>query len=306
MQAQAWDAAGHRQIADIAWTKLTPRTKREVSLILMGGDPRYRPTSNKDADTRDAFRKAAIFADAIKTDRETDYESIVSDMNARFFKDGPPDRTDREGDRCKTWHYYDTPLRDTEHHAVRPSNGLRALTLAREQLEDIEQAADKDRRMQCWWLYWVEHLTGDLHQPLHCACSYEFQPDGDAGGNLFYIEDPDHPGSRARLHAFWDAGISRAISREKDQGQSPSVEDVTERWLGDRSLTPSRAKVTDLMVDSWIQDGAKHAQKDVYSGIERNGTPGAEYMDHQVRLCRRLAMLAGSRLAAILNHALGG
>jgi hypothetical protein len=303
--AYAWDAAGHIQIADIAWTKLNAKTKQEVTAILMSGDPKFRPVSAREADVRDAFRKAATYADVIKGDRTTTYEPIIAEMNARFFKDSPPDPKDREAELCKTWHYYDTPIHDSGHHEVRPSNALNALTLARQQLTDLEKAPDKDRRMQCWWLYWIEHVTGDLHQPLHCVSNYQYVPTGDAGGNLFSISDPSRPDGRGRLHGYWDAGISHAIAQDKAQAQSPSVEDVTLRWCADRSLAPSHADAANLKVADWIKEGAKRAESDVYTGIAPDQAPSADYANHQAQLSRRLAVLAGLRLAAVLNSALG-
>jgi hypothetical protein len=44
----------------------------------------------------------------------------------------------------------------------------------------------------------------------------------------------------------------------------------------------------------------------VYSGIARDGKPSDEYRAKQAKLCRRLAVLAGFRLANELNRGLGG
>jgi hypothetical protein len=303
--AVAWDAAGHMQIADIAWTGLSARAKQEVTAILMSGDPQFRPTSDAEADVRAAFRKAATYPDVIKGDRTTVYEPIIAEMNARFFTDAPPDPKDREAELCKTWHYYDTPLHDAGHHPIRPSNALNALTLARQQLTTLEKAPTQDRKLQCWWLYWIEHVTGDLHQPLHCVSNYKYLPEGDAGGNLFMIGDPGRPDGKGRLHGYWDAGISHAIAQDKAQGLSPNVEEVTQRWSQDQNLAPSHSDASDLKATDWIQEGAQHAESDVYTGIEPSAVPSSGYASHQILLSRKLAVLAGQRLAAVLNNALG-
>jgi hypothetical protein len=302
--AAAWDASGHMQIADIAWSRLSARAKHEVTEILMSGDPKFRPVSAAEADVRDAFRKAATYPDVIKGDRTTQYEPIIVEMNAKFFTDAPPDPQNREDERCKTWHYYDTPLHDAGHHPPHASNALNALTLAEQELTTLEKSPDKDRKMQCWWLYWIEHVVGDLHQPLHCVSNFQFLPDGDAGGNLFMIGDPNRPDGRGRLHGYWDAGIDHAVAQDKAQGQSPNVEDVTQRWEHERSLAPSRAAASDLKIADWIQEGVTHSEQDVYAGIEQNATPGSSYAEHQAQLSRKLALLAGYRLASVLNKAL--
>ncbi len=302
--AFAWDAVGHMQIADIAWSKLSRQTKREINAILRSGDPRFRPNSDAEEDVRDAFRRAATYPDVIKSDRNTLYEPIIPEMNSRFFKASPPDLNDNESLLCKTWHYYDTPIRGSAPHPIRDSNALNALDLARHELRRLERTSHIDRKMQCWWLYWTEHLVGDLHQPLHCASSYEFLPNGDAGGNLFPIADPGRPEGKGRLHGFWDAGIGSAIGIDRTQGLSPNVEEVSRRWSADPKLRPSRKVAAGLHVAEWIRDGARRADSLVYSGIQRNSSASAEYVQQQATLSRKMAVLAGFRLAAMLNSAL--
>src|SRR5437870_139746 len=167
----AWDSPGHEQIADIAWTHLTPHAKAEIAKILKKGDPVFQPKKATDASLRTAFRTAATFPDVIKGNHTTIYESIIDKMNRKWLPQ--PNPSDNEDSRCKTWHYYDTPIRvSTGSPQPRESNALKALTFARGQLAALEKAKKPKRKMQAWWLCWIEHVTGDLHQPLHCASSY--------------------------------------------------------------------------------------------------------------------------------------
>jgi hypothetical protein len=301
-RAIAWDSTGHMQVADIAWTKLNDKAKKEIATILMAGDPKFRPASASEADVRDAFRKSATFPDVIKFTRTTSYEDIIDTMNKTFFVAKPPDPKDNEDVFCKTWHYYDLPVRDTGNHPAKESNALKALTMARTELAALETASNPDRKMQCWWLDWVEHITGDLHQPLHCASNYESSPDGDAGGNTFMIKMPgtDRPG---RLHGYWDGAIGRAIAADKDQGLPPAVEEVSQRWVKDFAPAPADAANLDVM--SWIKTGAALADTMVYTGIEKNQAPTKGYDQNTLALCKRQVVLGGVRLAAILNDTLG-
>jgi hypothetical protein len=160
-----------------------------------------------------------------------------------------------------------------------------------------------DPKMACWWLYWIEHVVGDLHQPLHCVSNYEFNSTGDAGGNKFKIESPD--GDRpTNLHSFWDGGIGRAIGEEREKGKDPNVEKVSARWLADRTLAPSSDLVKDLNPMNWIRAGARLADRAVYGNLKPGGRPDMQYMFQQTDLCRKQAVLAGLRLAAVLNKAL--
>lgn len=303
----AWDAVGHMQVADIAWSKLTPKAKSEVTAILMQGDPKFRPVSDKEADVRDAFRKSATYPDVIKGDRTTQYEESIPKMNSLFFILSSPNPNNREHELCKTWHYYDAPIRDKSQgkHPVDLSNAVNALTLTREQLATLEAAPEKDRKMQCWWLYWAEHIVGDLHQPLHCVSSYEYQPEeGDAGGNRLQFPDPTRPNGRGNLHGYWDGGIGRAIATDKQNNLSPNVEEVTKRWSADPAVMSSDKDGANLDTASWITDGAKLADTLVYKDVKPNTPLPTGYAESCTQLCKKQAVLAGSRLAALLNSIL--
>lgn len=309
-RAVAWDAKGHEQIADIAWTKLTPHAKSEITAILMAGDPGFRPASMSETDVRAAFDKAATFADVIKGDRTTTYEQKIQEMNPIFFVKSKPDPNNREDSLCKTWHYYDTPIRDKGDHPAPESNALQALTLARKSLAQLEadfpttSRPNANRIEQCWWVYWIEHVTGDLHQPLHCVSSYEFFPDtGDAGGNKLTIQDPTNPRVR-NLHSYWDGGITQAIAKDKQVGLPVTMEEVTKRWENDPMLAPSASDAANLDVAVWIKDGAVLADKVVYADLKQNSILTNAYTDAAITLSRKQAVLAGTRLAAVLNAAL--
>ncbi len=299
----AWDAVGHMQIADIAWTKLSPHAKAEIIAILEAGDPAFRPASSSDADRRAAFRKAATYPDVIKGDRTTQYESIIPEMNLTFFKNQKIDPDNREDNTCKTWHYYDTPIRDKGKHPAGESNAINAFKLAQEKLAVLEKGGTPDRKMQCWWLYWIEHVGGDVHQPLHCVSSYEFFPDtGDAGGNRIRVIDPARPDRPGALHGYWDAGITHAIAKDREAGLPVTPEDVTKRWNDDKTLAPSARDASDLNIVDWVKSGAEAADKIVYTDLKPNSTLTAEYAAAQIVYCRkRGGSCRGTRLAGVLN-----
>ena len=297
--ARAGNSPGHEQVADIAWSQLTPQTRQQVGAILAAGDPQFRPASANEADVRRAFRKAATFPDEIKTNEHTLYESQVKAFNQQFDLQGV---AVSQRVRCKSWHFLDKPIRDSGHHAPKDaeSNANAALTLARKELSQLQgaPALNRDRKMQFWWLSWIEHIVGDLHQPLHCTSSFQFGNQGDGGGNDFAL-------ATGSLHSFWDSGIDHAKYAEGAQGKPTGVEQVTARWNGEHvfSLTSPAAK--NLNVLSWIDAGAKEADKSVYEDIVPGAAPDAQYQSRHRSICKRGAILAGYRLANLLNAALG-
>ncbi len=296
----AWGGDGHKQIADIAWTKLTPTAKAKLAKILDAGETSFRVVGG---DVRDSFRNSSTFSDYMKGKMDTIYEDIIPGMNSRFNKN--IESIGKEGIRCKTWHYYDIPIRFTgKAPEVDSSNAEVALKLAISELTKLNSQGLSDPKMACWWTYWINHVVGDLHQPLHCVSSHENDADGDAGGNKFKITSPDGE-KPTNLHSFWDGGIGRAIGEEREKGKNPNVEKVTDRWSTDSALIPAPELVKDLEPMSWIKSGARLADRIVYGNLKAGDRPDMQYLFESSTLCRKQAVLAGFRLAAILNKALG-
>ena len=303
--AFAWDDVGHMQVADICWSRLDAKAKTEIGLILSAGEPKFRPVSLSEKDVRDAFRKASTFADFIKFSTSESYAEIIPKMNLLFQPATDPN--DKESFLCKTWHYYDNPIRFMgATPAIKESNALKALAKATSELTKLEKAKKKDRMMQCWWLYWIDHVVGDLHQPLHCVSSFEFETvNGDAGGNKFNIFAGTPTPKTTRLHGYWDTAIGRAIGADRVAGLSPSVEDVTSRWSADPAVAPKEADSLDLKVEDWVRSGAILADTVVYKDIAKNAAPSGAYISAQLALSKKQVVLAGFRMANLLNIAIG-
>ena len=54
------------------------------------------------------------------------------------------------------------------------------------------------------------HFLGDIHQPLHCVAHCDsHSPKGDAGGNLFYVDNGNYSANVKNLHSFWDSGAGQ-------------------------------------------------------------------------------------------------
>jgi hypothetical protein len=306
--ASAWGPGGHEQIADIAWVKLAPEVREKLGVILGKGHLPFRPASATDMNSvRRMFRRGSTFPDVIKGDTTTIFEPLVLSINNKFGAETDPDVGERERKRCKSFHYLDTPLfvkAGEPEPRVPPSNALNALGMARAELAQLVQN-NGDKSTQCWWVYWIEHLVGDLHQPLHCAESFRGFPHGDDGGNLFNIKPPGGASGTMRLHAFWDGGIDRAIELGEQVGLSVRDEAVSDRWMADAALAPSGTAAANLNVQSWITAGAELAKEHVYTGIRKNRRPSQAYINTHVHLCKQQAVLGGFRLASVLNEILG-
>lgn len=302
--AQAWLPKGHEQVADVAWSLLSERARKEVGEILRAGDPAYRPVGEKEQDVRAAFRKSSTWADWIKEDKTSVFEPLVLAWNAKFQPGYDPSDPNREAHRCRRWHYFDVPIRfKGEKPGVEGSNALIALTSARYEFASLSRQPIKDRASQVWWLYWMNHIVGDLHQPLHCVSSHEHEEAGDAGGNRFRlgVPYPDNANRMMNLHFYWDAGVDHAIQSEFPT--DPGPETVTEKWLASHTFPVET--VNNMDISSWIVAGAKMAEESVYEGVSPNGKPSEEYARRHEAVCRSQVVLAGHRLAREIELGLG-
>ncbi|RYG30779.1 hypothetical protein EON81_24270, partial [bacterium] len=110
------------------------------------------------------------------------------------------------------------------------------------------------------------------------------------------------------LHAYWDEGIDHAKAADAKGETNPergttSFEATTARWSAEPRLTPSPESALNLDPLQWVKDGAKLADQFVYTRDVQDGyVPTPAYNATQEELCRREAVLGGSRLAAMLNR----
>lgn len=179
----AWNAAGHRLVAVIAWQQLSPVARETIATHLARHPDHVRWTDKaRSSDPIDLFAEAATWPDDIRND-------------PRFYDEGrqpatPPLPGLPDTARHKRWHYIDLDgdgrVRDGELDS-RIDHLTRQLEVSR-QPEQITYA-----------LPWLLHLVGDIHQPLHVGRH------GDEGGNAVEIENPFNKRLPfSSLHLYWD------------------------------------------------------------------------------------------------------
>lgn len=115
-----------------------------------------------------------------------------------------PDEIRRSGtqDDHGNWHFVDYPLRPPsfpfEPRPQPDDDILFGIAQCEKTLADTNAAAE----LRAVYMSYLVHLIGDLHQPLHCESLYTTAyPEGDRGGNDFYVKPDEHG---IRLHGLWD------------------------------------------------------------------------------------------------------
>ena len=266
--AFAWGPQGHRTIGAIADRLLTPAAHAAVLEIL--------------ADDRDKFGNPS--------GRRT-LESI-SDW-ADEVRHLPADRP--------AWHYDDVPVCGGGDKSRYCPDGQ----CNSEQLKRLivvlgnRHAAARDRDEA---LKWIVHLLGDLHQPLHAA------DNTDQGGNLVRVAlEGVHTRGRESLHHAWDNDLVQlALHSSNRQRPPPDIE-----ALAAEAANLGR-EVGQGTPDGWARESNNLARNVAYRypGFACNRVPAGivvldvPYLDDAELVVRERLLLAGARLATLLNSEL--
>lgn len=292
--ASGWNSIGHMSVAYVAYQQLTPAQKARTAALL-ALNPSYKKwlsfikpgTSTADQQLY-VFMMAATWPDEIKA------------MGSGYRNDGDaapktPEASANIGysDKVmhKYWHFVDTPF-STDGTALPPIPAVNAETeiaILRAGL-----ASDEPDQLKSYDLVWLLHLTGDVHQPLHCATRVTAgSPHGDLGGNSVVVDGPSK-----ELHAYWDNLLGVG-----DTAQFAVAVKASEALP---SADPTAA--LDLTAGDWVQESFKLAQSDVYKDPPigaGNGpftvTSDTAYAANSLKVAQARVALAGTRLAAVLN-----
>jgi hypothetical protein len=286
LPAGAWNAAGHRLSALIAWQQLDQSTREEVSRLLERHPDHERWTARAKglAPELAAFLEASTWPDDIKGDKR--FYDANKDEATKLLP-GFPDMA-----RHRHWHYIDRPLGHTPKQHETDGELERRLDLLANTVGN-RNAGDQQR---AYALPWLIHLVADAHQPLHTASRYDAEGRGDEGGNLLIIKHPFHPRlSSMSLHTYWD-----------DLPGPP--------WLRGRYLERSAAALIAAHpapphageAKRWIDESWQIAHDGAYpQGDESTPTLTADFHAEAQAVARTRVTDAGYRLAALLQKLLG-
>jgi hypothetical protein len=320
--ARAWIDTGHKIVAQIAWEELAPQTRAKV-IQLLRAHPRYEKDLVEDPAAATAPTSGSADADDVTVDPLPD----AADRHVFSTAATWPDIVRVQGHPMHaayhhpTWHYIDIPVvignlpvpADKSADGPPPHNIVEALQKSIADATD-SKLSDGDRAIA---LCWVEHLVGDIHQPLHAAMLVSQQfPEGDRGGNAITIlRDPPYPDSRINLHLFWDELPGQFKSDDLDRYEADGIRNDP-RFSRERFNKELR--VNDIM--TWAKQSqalaARYAylngnlkgasSKDVRSD-PRGEIPGLPpgYVAQAERVAMRQVALAGHRLADVLNTMFG-
>ena len=287
----AWNALGHKVVAEIAWQQLDSPTRQQIVNTLRR-HPRFAEDFEKkmpeDVATADRavkdhwiFLQAATWPDIA---RKTEYDR-------------------------PSWHYIDIPLFPEGERSVKfnlstdfptdiDSKDYNVAQATKNCLSILDQS---DSASECGLAYsWLLHLVGDMHQLLHStALVCDHFPYGDKGGN----EIPVVQGHN--LHSLWDGLLGTRAQMNDVNREVGKLKEQPDLWNVD----------TKPDIDGWIAESHDAAVSVVYDPAilqaVRDAKPGdklepislsTDYLKSAGQLARRRIVAAGLRLGALLKQ----
>jgi len=292
----AWNNEGHMAVAYVAYQHLNPATKARVNHLLQLNPDYGRWKAAVPNGTSAARRNMLIFMMAATWPDYIKHKAGYSDDGSKGG-DRPDGATSLQNigysDHLhhKYWHFVDTPFSTdgTALPALPTPNVQTQITAFRAVLASHDPDAKKS-----YDLVWLEHLVGDMHQPLHAATRVSgTNPQGDHGGNLVTLCSPP---CKQELHAFWDdlLGTSSKASSAATVGRNLPTPDATLAAKKDAA--------------AWVAESFDAAKQTVYATPVASGdgpfTLTPAYKAAAKKVARQRVALAGVRLANLLNDEL--
>ena len=295
MPAQAWNGKGHMTVAYIAYKNLDPAVQQKVDALLEKHPDfdklrQFAGAPNSKNYHLIIFMTAATWPDIIRTDSRF-YDETDADSTPTKLIDGFPSMK-----RFTRWHFIDIPFTPDQSPVTElsPINAFKLLKASRWAINNPKVRPS----YQAYFLSWLLHVAGDVHQPLHCTSRFTeelsppINPDGDRGGNGFKIQP--FPVFEANftvdnLHSFWDNVL----------GTRRDVQTISALAAQSMAQNP---KPADISTDEqgWIDESFGFREK-VYSIQPLTAVPQTYVTDAQT-LARQRVAIGGYRLAAVLNE----
>jgi hypothetical protein len=289
----AWDETGHKLVAYIAWQRMTPDVREKVVKILLSAPEDaqlstfymlYGPRT-VEARRREFFMFAATWSDVIKDKA----------FETRYGKYNHSD-----------WHYYDTLWTEKDgkiEFLKAPDDGGKLM----EKLADFDKVirGNAPNAEKAIAIAWLEHLIGDLHQPLHTSGRVTGDDaKGDEGGNKFSIKSKD-TGRAMKLHAFWDGVIGQNIPNTADVCESDYLDPIGQAILKAFPADTLKDRLAPAKYDVWEKESVDISTKEVYKGVNKGEVPSDEYRKKALNIAEERIALAGYRLGDLFNDVFG-
>lgn len=284
-----WHETGHRAVGLIAEERLSEKAKVKVAELL-----RNLPALET---AEFSFRPPDVFNDRPFPGLSGRFIPMPSSLADA----GPwPDEIRESWMDRPNWHYINLPIIRGNAQAKNPAetNVVNAIPRLAAWIRD----ETRPREGRAAAVAWLNHLIADVHMPLHAVALFDSaHPNGDRGGNDFFLDASGRPVTENRLHGFWDR-----LPGTRD------AEEILQRISKFTKVETPKFDLKDLPKSAmdWALESKKVAEDWVY----RVAGPDSDFLSTDQRewrqeyygtRCRPIAdqriQLAGVRLAGVLN-----
>ena len=288
----AWDETGHKITAYIAWQRMTPEVREKVIKILLAASEDsqiatfYMPYGSRTLDTRkrEYFMLMATWADIIR--------DKAFDTRFKKYHNG-------------NWHYADTFWEWKDGKVVliegREDSGQAMKKLAEFSQLIRSTAPDAEKAVA---IAWLEHLIGDIHQPLHNSAKVsDTSPKGDQGGNLFFLTPKDTPREKQEnLHWYWDSIVGRYQPNATDQCEADYLDPLAQEMMRLYPYEKEKNKINNGKFEVWAKESFDIATGEVYKGVNFSEMPSDKYKKKAFEIAQQRLALAGYRMGDLFNE----
>ncbi|HEX2548865.1 MAG TPA: S1/P1 nuclease, partial [Gammaproteobacteria bacterium] len=197
------------------------------------------------------------------------------------------------------WHYIDMPF-STDGTPLKNISDTDNVIWAIQLIKPIVQNYKANYYERARFLAFLEHIVGDIHQPLHTTARISaMYPDGDQGGNLFSLKYPAQKPQTISLHRLWDQGFDLFTGDTSSENIARLSTMITASYP--KSYFGEKVFEMDPVV--WGNEGFAISTGFVYSTSEKSA-PTSTYISAGTEIVKQQIALAGYRLANVLNELL--
>lgn len=242
----AWGPTGHRIVAEIAENHLNHKAKKEIQKIIGKQSMAYWATWGDFVKSDPAYKHADSWH----------YVNFPADLNRTQF---------------------DLELKNSS-----DKNLYKRIQLLIQDLKNRKNLTEKENQEN---LYFLIHLLGDLHQPLHIG------REEDMGGNKINVKWFN---GNTNLHTLWD---SKLIDFQKySYSEYAHLLDIYSKKEAKHRMHGT--------LEDWLFDSHQKANR-IYASVQPNDKLSYRYNYDHVQLLEEQLLQGGLRMAKVLNEIFG-
>jgi len=191
-------------------------------------------------------------------------------------------RSDPKFDKFSKWHYVNLPL-DKEYTDIEHTQANIVSIIERAVAVLKSPSADKNTKK--FYLKYLVHLVGDLHQPMHTG-RYE-----DYGGSKIRLKFKGRKGTETNtnLHVLWDSNLIDDFKMS-----------FTE-WSNHLENKFRKKQINQATVYEWTFESHWHA-KNIYENTKEGDYLSYDYVYKYQPVLEKRLYQAGKRLGNLLNE----